>query len=99
MGIFLLALAGLPPTAGFVAKLLAFGAAIEAGHILLAIIAVINTALAFYYYLRILIVFYGEESIKHEVTHRSPGTLVIVIITSLLIIGFGIFPEWILSQP
>lgn len=97
IGIYFLALAGLPPTAGFVAKLLAFGAAIKAGHMILAIIAVINTALAFYYYLRILIVFYGEESTKQNVMHISQGTLSIVIITSLFIIGLGIFPEWILD--
>lgn len=97
IGICLLALAGLPPTAGFIAKLLAFGAAIKAGYLILAVMAVINTALSFYYYLRILIVFYGEKSTKQDVIHLSQGTLSIVIISSLLIIGLGIFPGWILD--
>lgn len=97
MGTSLFALAGLPPTAGFIAKFLAFGAAIEAGHIMLAIIAVINTALAFYYYLRILVVFYSEEKRKKNMTQPSQGTFTIVVIISVLIIGLGIFPEWILA--
>lgn len=93
MGVCLLALAGLPPTAGFVAKLLAFGAAIEAGHIMLAIIAVINTALAFYYYLRILVVLYSEEKREQNVTQPSQGTSAIVVVVSLLLVGLGTFPE------
>lgn len=96
MGVCLLALAGLPPTAGFVAKLLAFGAAIEAGYVMLAMIAVINTALAFYYYMRILVVFYGEKQKEQYVTQPSQGTSAIVIVISLLIVGLGMFPEWML---
>ncbi len=97
MGVCLLALAGLPPTAGFMAKLLAFGAAVEAGHTLLAVIAVINTALAFFYYLRIMMVFYGLGAPLRDVTPPTKGTFAVVIITSLLVIGLGIFPEWLLK--
>lgn len=98
MGICLLALAGLPPTAGFMAKLLAFGAAIEAGLIVLAIIAAINTALSFFYYLRIIIVFYGEGEMVRESTPPTRGTLAVVIIASSFVIGLGIFPEWLLGS-
>lgn len=98
MGVCLLALAGFPPTAGFVAKLLAFGAAIEAGHIILAIIAVINTALAFYYYLRILVVLYSEQQREQQVTQPAQGTSAIVVAVSLLLIGLGVFPEWMLMM-
>lgn len=97
MGVCLLALAGVPPTAGFIAKLFAFGAAIEAGHTILAIIAVLNTALAFYYYLRILNVFYDTNETNLGAAQYSQGTLIIVVTITLLIIGFGIFPEWILG--
>lgn len=96
MGVCLLALAGLPPTAGFVAKLLAFGAAIEAGHIILAVIAVINTAVAFYYYLRILVVLYSEKQREQQVTQPARGTSTIVVAVGLLIVGLGAFPEGIL---
>lgn len=98
MGICLLALAGLPPTAGFMAKLLAFGAAVEAGHITLAVMAGINTALAFFYYLRIIMVFYGEKATDINVTPPAQGTHAVLIIVSLFVIGLGIFPEWILES-
>lgn len=97
MGVCLLALAGLPPTAGFMAKLLAFGAAVEAGNIVLAVIAVINTALAFFYYLRIVMVFYGQEETRRDVTAPAMGTLAVAIVASLLVIGLGIFPQWLLG--
>ncbi|WP_143037864.1 proton-conducting transporter membrane subunit [Nitrosomonas sp. Nm58] len=48
MGICLMALAGLPPITGFMAKLPAFGATVEADSMMLAIAAAINTALAFF---------------------------------------------------
>ncbi len=98
MGVCLLALAGLPPTAGFMAKLLAFGAAVEAGHIVLAVIAVLNTALAFFYYLRIIMVFYGEGETARDTTPPTQGTFTVVIIVSLFVIGLGIFPEWLLGH-
>lgn len=97
MGVCLLALAGLPPTAGFIAKLLAFGAAVEAGNSMLAVIAVINTALAFFYYLRIMMVFYGQEVTNRDITPPSKGTFAVVIIASVLLIGLGIFPQWLLD--
>ncbi|SEN60437.1 NADH-quinone oxidoreductase subunit N [Nitrosomonas marina] len=100
MAISLLALAGLPPTAGFVAKLLAFGSAVEAGHFILAIIAVINTAIAFYYYLHILIIFFAEEKERtgQYIVPLPRGTLASVIVINSLIIGLGIFPELITTD-
>lgn len=97
MGVSLLSLAGLPPTAGFAAKLLAFGAAIEAGHFILVIIAVINTAVAFYYYLRILILFFAEENARQNIAQLSKATLVILTMINLLLVGLGIFPELIIK--
>jgi NADH-quinone oxidoreductase subunit N len=59
--IFLLSLVGIPPTAGFVGKFYLFGAAVRAGYIWLAVIGVLNSALAAYYYLRIVIYMYMRE--------------------------------------
>lgn len=98
MGVCLLALAGLPPTAGFMAKLLAFGAAVKAGHIMLAIMAVINTALAFFYYLRIIMVFYGEKETDRDIPPPAQGTFTVMILISLFVIGLGIFPQWLLRS-
>jgi NADH-quinone oxidoreductase subunit N len=58
MLIFLFSLAGIPPTAGFAAKLSIFYAAIQGGYYWLAIIGILNSAVAAYYYLRIVIIMY-----------------------------------------
>jgi len=57
----LLSLGGIPPFAGFFAKLLVFGAAVEADMAWLAIVGIINSVIALYYYLRILKLMYVDE--------------------------------------
>ena len=58
LSLFLVSLAGIPPTAGFVGKFYLFGAAVKSGHILLAVIAVLNSAVSLYYYLRPVVQMY-----------------------------------------
>ncbi len=59
--IFLLSLIGIPPTAGFVGKFYLFGSAVRAGYIWLAVIGVLNSAVAAYYYLRLIVYMYMRE--------------------------------------
>ena len=54
MAVALLSLMGLPPLAGFVAKFALFTATVEAGYLWLTVVALINTVLSLYYYLRVL---------------------------------------------
>ena len=54
MTIFVFALAGIPPTAGFMAKFVLFSSAIQAGMTWLAVIAVLNSALSLFYYARLV---------------------------------------------
>jgi NADH-quinone oxidoreductase subunit N len=61
MLIFLFSLAGIPPTAGFAAKLSIFYAAIDGGYYTLVILAVLNSAVAAYYYLRVVMIMYMRE--------------------------------------
>jgi NADH-quinone oxidoreductase subunit N len=61
MLIFLFSLAGIPPTAGFAAKLSIFYAAIEGGYYVLVIFGVLNSAVAAYYYLRVVMIMYMRE--------------------------------------
>jgi NADH-quinone oxidoreductase subunit N len=58
---FLLSLVGIPPLAGFVGKFYLFGAAVRSGHIWLVVIAVLNSAAAAYYYLRLIVYMYMRE--------------------------------------
>ena len=61
LALLLLSLVGIPPTAGFVGKFYLFGAAVRSGFIWLAVIGVLNSAAAAYYYLRIIVNMYMRE--------------------------------------
>jgi NADH-quinone oxidoreductase subunit N len=61
LALFLLSLIGVPPLAGFVAKFYLFGSAVRAGYIWLTVIAVLNSAVAAYYYLRVIVFMYMRE--------------------------------------
>jgi NADH-quinone oxidoreductase subunit N len=61
LSLFLLSLVGIPPLAGFVGKFYLFAAAVRAGYLWLAVIAVLNSAVAAYYYLRVIVYMYMEE--------------------------------------
>jgi NADH-quinone oxidoreductase subunit N len=61
LSVFLLSLIGIPPTAGFVGKFYLFGAAVRSGYIWLAVIGVLNSAVAAYYYLRLIVYMYMRE--------------------------------------
>ncbi len=61
LSVFLLSLVGIPPTAGFVGKFYLFGAAVRSGYIWLAVLGVLNSAVAAYYYLRVIVTMYMRE--------------------------------------
>ena len=67
MTIALLSLAGIPPAAGFVGKFLLFRAAVDAGLVWLALVAVINVIIGLYYYLMIVKVMYMDRSDEEDV--------------------------------
>jgi NADH-quinone oxidoreductase subunit N len=61
MLVFLFSLAGIPPTAGFAAKLSIFYAAVQGQYYLLVVIGILNSAIAAYYYLRVVVYMYMKE--------------------------------------
>ena len=93
MLIFLLALAGIPPTAGFIGKLYVFASAVEAGHVGLVVIAVVMSAVSLYYYFRIVVQMYmkdGEEEAAgaaEMVRDRWVESMVLVCAVVTLLIG------------
>jgi NADH-quinone oxidoreductase subunit N len=92
MLVFMLSLGGIPPTAGFMGKFWLFGAAIDAGYVWLAVIAVINSAISLYYYIRVVVFMWITEGVTRAHLPLSPalGTaLVIVLVATVL---FGIYP-------
>ncbi|MDH5789884.1 MAG: NADH-quinone oxidoreductase subunit N, partial [Nitrospinota bacterium] len=66
MSLFMLSLAGFPPTAGFFGKLYVFVAAIKQGYVLIAIMAVVASMIAVYFYLRIIAMMYFQEGESDE---------------------------------
>jgi NADH-quinone oxidoreductase subunit N len=61
MTLFLLSLAGIPPTAGFIAKVNVFSAAIDTGYWVLALIGVLASVAAAFFYLRVIVLMYMQE--------------------------------------
>ena len=97
MTIFLLSLGGLPPFAGFVAKFYLFSAAVQEGLLTLVIIAVLNSAISFYYYLKIVVFMYMKEPEAEFNISLTPMTLFVVLIGVIGTIQLGIFPNAIIT--
>jgi NADH-quinone oxidoreductase subunit N len=93
LALFLLSLVGIPPLAGFVGKFYLFGAAVQAGYVWLAVIGVLNSAVAAYYYLRVLVYMYMQEP-GAEGASLAPsfaGGLALAI-ALLAVVLLGVFP-------
>ena len=81
MLIFLLSLAGIPPTAGFLGKYFIFLALIETGHYVLAVFAVLYVAVALYYYFRLVVMMFMHEAPDVERPSISAGVGVALAVT------------------
>jgi NADH-quinone oxidoreductase subunit N len=88
--LFLLSLIGIPPLAGFVAKFYLFGSAVRAGYIWLTVIAVLNSAIAAYYYLRVIVYMYMREP-EGEPTAVAPsfagGLALAIALVGIVLVG------------
>jgi NADH-quinone oxidoreductase subunit N len=96
--IFLLSLIGIPITGGFFAKFYVFSAAFQANLAGLAIIGVLNSAVAAYYYLRIIVVMYMREP-RHEVPVAAipPGLGLALGLSLAATIYLGVLPNRVLE--
>ena len=100
MTLFLLSLTGIPPTAGFFAKANVILAAVEAGGPLtiLAVITVINAAVAAFYYLRVVIYMFMRDSATDAPALRHGGLLWAgLAVATLFTVLFGLFPTGLLD--
>ena len=96
MLIFMLALAGIPPTAGFMGKLYLFAAAVEGGYIVLAVIAVVMSAVSLYYYFRIVVQMYlrdgEEEGSEPAELLRDRWTEIMITVCVVVTLAIGVWP-------
>jgi NADH-quinone oxidoreductase subunit N len=98
MTLLLLSLAGLPPLAGFLAKLYVFGAAVEAGLAWLAVLGVVNSVISAYYYLRVVVYMYMRGGDVPSGPVRVPISLQVgLALASLALIALSIWPGPLLA--
>jgi NADH-quinone oxidoreductase subunit N len=93
MLIFLLSLAGIPPTAGFIGKYYLFAAAIETGHNTLAVIAVLNAAISLYFYFRIVVSMFMRDATERTGLVFAPGLTLAMGVAVLVTMFIGIYPD------
>ena len=92
MTLFMLSLAGFPPTGGFFAKFYLFRAAVERPELVwLVVAAVLNSLVSVYYYLRIVTAMYFREG-QGGPAYRSWANAVVLVVLALLVLGLGIVP-------
>lgn len=101
MLIFMVSLAGIPPTAGFVGKLYIFKSAVEAGMTWLAALALIFAAISAYYYLRLVMVMYMREPNDQSDTAprlvMSPTLSIVLACAVAGVVIFGVYPNPLVS--
>ena len=97
MTLFFLSLAGIPPTAGFMAKFFVFQAAVQAGETGLVIAGVLASVIAAFFYLRLIVLMWLQEPAGDiGVLGLTPSGSLVVAITAAATIVFGVYPESIM---
>jgi NADH-quinone oxidoreductase subunit N len=97
MTVFLLSMAGIPPAAGFIAKVGVFSAAISAGHWELALIGVLASVVAAYFYIRVLVLMYMREPEGDFDTDDASPPVVAVAAAAGVTLVFGVAPGLVLG--
>ena len=97
MLVSLFSLAGIPPLAGFFAKFYIFMAVIEQEMYFLAIVGLLSTVIAAFYYLRIIkTIYFDEEKQKYDKDHNL-GLKLSLILSTLIIATYFIYPSGLIS--
>lgn len=97
MALFMFALAGIPPLAGFFGKYYVFVGAIKADLTWLAILGVISSVISVYFYIRLVVYMYFKESTEQFNIEVSPYSLAAVVISGLFVLLFGLVPDLLLN--
>jgi NADH-quinone oxidoreductase subunit N len=100
MTIFLLSLGGIPPTAGFIGKFYLFAGLIETGNpwlVRLAILAVLMSAVALYYYIRFIRAMYIESETEPQPVTLAPSLRVALVAAAILVLYIGVFPQRLIT--
>ncbi|MEZ4633315.1 MAG: NADH-quinone oxidoreductase subunit N [Deinococcales bacterium] len=93
MTVFMLSLAGIPPFAGFYAKLLVFQAAVSGGYAWLAVLGIITSIIALLYYVRVVMSIFFNDSARRLTPVTRPASLIALGIALLGTILLGLAPQ------
>jgi NADH-quinone oxidoreductase subunit N len=98
MTLFMVSLGGIPPTAGFVGKFYIFSAAVKNGFVGLAILGVLNSLISVYFYLRVVVYMFMQETTSVTPSQNLSWTVAVaLILTSIATLWLGLFPDWLLN--
>src|SRR6266446_5477672 len=98
LSIFLLSLLGIPLTAGFMGKIMVFSAALREGYVWLVVIAVLNTVVSAYYYLRLIIVMFFRERTEAWEPPRIPASVALALVLTIVgVFYLGLFPGRVIN--
>ena len=103
MGVFMFALTGFPPLAGFIGKYMVFAAAVESGMTWLAFVGVVASIISAFYYLRVLVAFWmrsedeSTDRVRASAFPVSALTAVVLIGCAVALLFFGVLPGSVLE--
>ena len=100
MTIFMLSLAGLPPTVGFYAKLSVLQSLVSTnvtGYVYLAVVAVLLSLVGAYYYLRVIKVMYFDEPVDTRPIESARDVRVVMSMNGVAVLAFGILPGGLMT--
>lgn len=100
LSLFMVSLAGIPPTAGFFGKLAIFRNAVSHDQIPLVVIAVLNSALSVYYYFRVMVTLYMRPETVRVETGRTIAAGLVVAVCAFVVLWAGFGPDgWLPGVP
>ena len=97
MSLFMFALAGIPPLAGFYGKYFVFFSAIQSNLTWLAIVGVLSSVISVYFYLRVVVYIYFRNSEEEFVITKSFGSYTAISVSAALVLLFGFFPDLLMN--
>ncbi len=97
MSLFMVSLAGFPPTAGFFGKLFVFYAAVKKGYILITVMAVIASIISVYFYLRVIVMMYFHEDKNAPQPVIPKGMGALITISCVAVVAIGLFPSFLME--
>lgn len=96
--LFLLSMAGIPLTSGFIGKYGLFNSVVISGDIPLVVIAVLTSVVSVYYYLRVIVYMFMKESVNGPaVYNRMSGASLVALLSAVATLQFGLFPKVIIQ--